>query len=43
VSIIFDALWIEPGYTAMDDVDGDITNKVTVSGTVDSISAGVYI
>lgn len=32
----------EPGYTATDDVDGDITDRVQVSGTVDSKRAGTY-
>ena len=32
----------DPGYTAKDDVDGDITSKVTVSGTVDTSTAGTY-
>ncbi len=32
----------EPGYTASDNVDGDVTSLVTVSGSVDSYSAGTY-
>ena len=32
----------EPGYTATDNLDGDITDKVTVSGTVDDTKPGVY-
>ena len=32
----------EPGYTATDDTDGNITNKVTVSGVVNSGVPGVY-
>ena len=32
----------EPGYTATDNVDGDITDKVQVEGTVDHNRAGTY-
>jgi hypothetical protein len=36
--------FIEPGYTAIDDVDGDITDNVVVGGdTVDTDTAGTYI
>lgn len=32
----------EPGYTANDNCDGDITNKVVVSGHVNSNEVGIY-
>ena len=32
----------DPGATATDDVDGDLTSKITVSGSVDTTTAGVY-
>ena len=32
----------EPGYTAIDNYDGEITNKVIVSGNIDEKTAGVY-
>ena len=32
----------EPGYTAMDNCDGDITNKVEVSGNVNTTTKGTY-
>jgi peptidoglycan/xylan/chitin deacetylase (PgdA/CDA1 family) len=32
----------DPGYTASDDVDGNLTSKVTVSGTVNTGKAGTY-
>ena len=32
----------EPGYTATDNCDGDITNKVEVTGKVDTSSIGTY-
>lgn len=32
----------EPGFTATDDVDGDITDRVEVSGSVDTRRAGTY-
>ncbi|MCB9140393.1 MAG: DUF5011 domain-containing protein, partial [Caldilineaceae bacterium] len=34
--------YVEPGYTATDDVNGDLTDDVTVSGTVDVNTAGTY-
>ena len=37
-----DSAYIEPGYTATDDVDGDITDKVVVSGSVDVHTEGTY-
>ena len=33
----------EPGYTATDNVDGDITDQVAVTGTVDTATAGLYV
>jgi hypothetical protein len=38
--IPFNSEWVEPGYVAIDDVDGDITNKVVISGIVNNILAG---
>lgn len=32
----------DPGYTATDDYDGDITDRVVVSGNVDPTKAGTY-
>lgn len=32
----------EPGYNAVDYIDGDLSSKVTVSGTVDTKKAGIY-
>jgi len=32
----------DPGATALDNVDGDITNHISVSGTVDTTTAGSY-
>ena len=32
----------DPGYTAADNVDGDLTSKVTVEGSVNTYSAGTY-
>ena len=34
--------YVEPGYKATDNVDGDITHKVTVSGSVDTDVVGTY-
>jgi uncharacterized protein YjdB len=35
--------FVEPGYTAIDDVDGDITDRVVISGSINTGVAGVYI
>ena len=42
IEIVEGGTYTEPGYTATDDVDGDITHKVTVSGVVASAYAGEY-
>lgn len=34
--------WKEPGYTAQDNVDGDLTENVEASGSVDTKKAGTY-
>lgn len=34
--------YLEPGYNAFDNYDGNITSKVVVSGNVDTNKAGVY-
>lgn len=34
--------FVEPGYTATDDLDGDISGRVQVSGSVDTTVAGTY-
>lgn len=34
--------FVEPGFTAIDDVDGDITGNVVVTGSVDTSTAGDY-
>ncbi|MCM3786229.1 Ig-like domain-containing protein [Neobacillus mesonae] len=35
--------YVEPGYAASDDRDGDLTNQVTVSDEPDSMQLGTYI
>ena len=35
--------WIDPGVTASDNVDGNITSSISTSGSVDTSSAGTYI
>ena len=35
--------YIEPGYKAIDSNDGDITNKVTITGSVDVNTPGTYV
>ena len=34
--------YAEPGYTATDNYDGDLTGSVTVTGSVDTTQAGTY-
>ncbi len=36
------AFYTDPGYTAQDDVDGDLTAQVQVEGEVDPFAAGTY-
>lgn len=36
------ATYAEPGFTANDDKDGDLTSQVTVSGTVNTNEVGIY-
>lgn len=35
--------WVEPGYVAADSVDGDITDRVVVTGEVDVTKPGTYL
>lgn len=42
VYLIYGVSYKEPGYSATDNIEGDITDKVTVSGSVDSYSPGNY-
>ncbi len=37
-----DSTYTDPGYSAQDDKDGDITAKVEVSGTLDISTEGTY-
>jgi hypothetical protein len=34
--------WTDPGATALDDIDGDITSNIKVSGAVTTSASGVY-
>ena len=34
--------YIEPGYSAIDTIDGDITNKIDVKGYIDTSKVGTY-
>lgn len=42
VSLVLGSEYTEPGYTASDNCDGDITDRVTVTGEVDTTKAGTY-
>ena len=37
-----DSVYVDPGYSAYDNKDGDITTKVIISGTVNTAIEGVY-
>jgi formylglycine-generating enzyme required for sulfatase activity len=38
-----DVAWVDPGATASDTLDGNLTNQVTITGTVDVNSTGAYV
>jgi formylglycine-generating enzyme required for sulfatase activity len=38
-----DVAWVEPGATAYDTLDGNLTNQVTITGAVDVNSTGAYV
>ena len=42
MSILKDTTWEEPGYTAIDNFDGYISNNVVITGDVNSYVSGVY-
>ena len=42
MNIPVNTLFVEPGYSAIDDIDGDITNNVIVAGSVDATTLGTY-
>jgi formylglycine-generating enzyme required for sulfatase activity len=37
-----DSAWVDPGVTASDSLDGNLTSSITITGTVDVNTAGVY-
>ena len=43
VSLFQDEAYTEPGYSAVDNVDGDMTSKVVVEGSVNTEVPGAYI
>ena len=42
MSVYLDAKYSEPGYTAMDNADGDLTDQVQVKGKVKTSKTGTY-
>lgn len=40
--VVLDTKYVEPGYSAIDSYDGDITSKVKISGEVDVKKEGTY-
>ena len=43
IKISINKQYVEPGYTAIDEYDGDITNKIQVTGEIDAANYGEYI
>ena len=43
ITLAFGAAYKEPGYAALDNVDGDITDRVAVAGEVDAGTPGDYV
>lgn len=42
VSVLLDDVYVDAGATALDNIDGDITGAIVVSGTVDTSIVGLY-
>lgn len=42
ITLKLNEAYVEPGATATDDVDGDLTSKIEITGTVDVTKAGTY-
>ena len=36
------SLWVDPGATASDNLDGNLTSSITITGTVDVNTTGIY-
>ena len=36
------SLWVDPGATASDNLDGNLTSSITITGTVDANTTGIY-
>ena len=43
INLIVGDTWTDPGATASDNVDGNITSSIFTSGSVDTSTAGTYI
>jgi len=42
-SLLLNASYVEPGFNATDDVDGDLTSSVIISSNLDSSKVGAYL
>ena len=42
ITVSLGSEYIDPGYNAVDNVDGDLTAKIVVMGTIDASTAGTY-
>ena len=43
IDLLYGTPYVEKGATAYDEIDGDLTNKISISGTVDHMHEGTYI
>ncbi|WP_197061131.1 immunoglobulin-like domain-containing protein [Colwellia psychrerythraea] len=43
INVMVNQDYVEPGFSALDNVDGDLSGSVEISGTVDSSIVGTYI
>lgn len=43
MTVEVDTTYIEPGYSALDTIEGDLTNAVVVTGSINSNTVGTYI
>ncbi len=43
INLGFNSVWVDPGYTALDNIEGDITSKVKVFGNVNTHITGRYL
>ncbi|MCJ8322000.1 MAG: DUF5011 domain-containing protein, partial [Colwellia sp.] len=42
ITLDIDTLYIEPGFSALDNVDGDLSESVNIEGSIDTTLVGIY-